>query len=239
MYKTFVQVMEFHKTFGHPIAALPVKIAQDRFDFRVDFLEEELGEGITGLGQKDLVEVADACTDLLYVVDGLILELGIHHMHHVFQDRAPYTNRRTSSGEPNLKPLSIILSGMGTFHGRLGQLINSYENTQPENLVDLIMCTNILRFSLVKVIDFTGLSDYMEDLFDEVHSSNMSKACKTELEAQETILAIQEEQGKCYYSLLNDLYIVYRKRDNKVMKSINYRKADLKGVLLRRGVKLL
>ena len=56
----------------------------------------------------------------------------------------------------------------------------------------------------------------------------MSKACKTEEEAKETVTQRSKEQGEeCHYEKVGDRYVVYRSRDRKVMKSINYFRPDL------------
>jgi hypothetical protein len=57
----------------------------------------------------------------------------------------------------------------------------------------------------------------------------MSKACKTEEEANMTVRVRETEQGeKCHYEKVGEYYIVYRTRDLKVMKNINYFRPDLK-----------
>lgn len=57
----------------------------------------------------------------------------------------------------------------------------------------------------------------------------MSKACKTEEEAQKTVDVRSEEQGEnCHYEKVGDYYVVYRTRDRKVMKSLNYFRPDLR-----------
>jgi len=74
-----------------------------------------------------------------------------------------------------------------------------------------------------------GLKDKFQDAYAEVQASNMSKACKTEEEAIETVKVRAEQQGEsCHYEKVGDYWIVYRTRDSKVMKSINYFKPDLK-----------
>ena len=75
-----------------------------------------------------------------------------------------------------------------------------------------------------------GLKDKIWPAYQEVQASNMSKACKTEEEAILTVSKRSEEQGEaCHYEKLkNGLYIVYRSRDKKVMKSINYFRPNLK-----------
>jgi len=74
-----------------------------------------------------------------------------------------------------------------------------------------------------------GLRDKIVDAFEEVQASNMSKVCTTEEEAQKTVEVRTVEQGEeCYYKKVNEHYIVYRTRDDKVMKSINYFRPNLK-----------
>jgi len=74
-----------------------------------------------------------------------------------------------------------------------------------------------------------GLKNKFKDAYAEVQASNMSKACKTEQEAKETVKVREQEQGEpCHYEKVGNYWIAYRSRDRKVMKSINYFKPDLK-----------
>ena len=73
-----------------------------------------------------------------------------------------------------------------------------------------------------------GLKDKIWPAYQEVQASNMSKACETEEEAMETIAVRSKEQNEdCHWEQVDDMYIVYRTRDRKVMKSINYFRPDL------------
>ena len=75
-----------------------------------------------------------------------------------------------------------------------------------------------------------GLKDKIWPAYQEVQASNLSKACSSEEEALETVRVRTEEQGEeCYFEKVAEgRYIVYRKRDKKVMKSINYFRPNLK-----------
>jgi len=74
-----------------------------------------------------------------------------------------------------------------------------------------------------------GLKNKIWPAYQEVQASNMSKACKTEEEAKQTVEVRSEQQGEpCHYEKVGDYWIVYRTRDKKVMKNINYFKPDLK-----------
>jgi hypothetical protein len=67
-----------------------------------------------------------------------------------------------------------------------------------------------------------GLKDKLIPAYAEVQASNMSKSCATEEEAKATVEERSKEHGECYYRPVGDRYVVYRKSDDKVMKSINY-----------------
>ena len=74
-----------------------------------------------------------------------------------------------------------------------------------------------------------GLKDKIWPAYQEVQASNLSKACKTEDEARKTVEKRSEEQGApCHYEMVGNKYIVYRTRDRKVMKNINYFRPNLK-----------
>jgi predicted HAD superfamily Cof-like phosphohydrolase len=74
-----------------------------------------------------------------------------------------------------------------------------------------------------------GLKDKVWPAYMEVQASNLSKACSTQEEAQKTVEVRAQEQGEpCHYEQVANKYVVYRSRDRKVMKSINYFKPDLK-----------
>ena len=79
-----------------------------------------------------------------------------------------------------------------------------------------------------------GLGEKFNVLFLEVQRSNMSKVCKSEQEAIDTVNFYKSKDGtECYYKKEDDKWLVYRKSDNKTIKSINYSPADLDGVLNR------
>ena len=74
-----------------------------------------------------------------------------------------------------------------------------------------------------------GLKDKLWSAYQEVQASNMSKACVDEKAAQATVERRSKEQNEpCHYEKVGEYYIVYRTRDRKVMKNINYFRPDLK-----------
>lgn len=81
------------------------------------------------------------------------------------------------------------------------------------------------------VLEF-GMNDKFNELFNEVQRSNMSKACDTMKDAIATLSFYKEKDGtEGYYKEVNGKWIVYRRSDDKVLKSVNYSPADLNGIL--------
>jgi predicted HAD superfamily Cof-like phosphohydrolase len=82
----------------------------------------------------------------------------------------------------------------------------------------VVLCGSILEF---------GLSDKFNEIFDNIHNSNMSKACNTEKEAIDTIKFYNDKDGtKAHYINDGGKWLIYRTEDNKVLKNINYISAD-------------
>jgi predicted HAD superfamily Cof-like phosphohydrolase len=101
---------------------------------------------------------------------------------------------------------------------------------EKQDIVEVLdaLC-DIAYVSLGNGVMLHGLKNQIWPAYMEVQASNLSKACNTQEEAQKTVEVRSSEQGEpCHYEQVTGKYIVYRSRDRKVMKSINYFKPDLK-----------
>ena len=109
--------------------------------------------------------------------------------------------------------------------------INEYrEACENGDIVEILdaLC-DIAYVTLGNGVMLHGLKDKIWPAYQEVQASNMSKSCKTEEEAKETVTLRAKEQGEeCHFEKVGDRYVVYRTRDRKVMKSINYFRPNLK-----------
>ena len=73
----FNKVGIFMKTFGQEVKDKP-SFSSDKINkLRLDLIQEELNEFKEAMNKKDLVEVADALTDILYVTYGAGHAFGI------------------------------------------------------------------------------------------------------------------------------------------------------------------
>ena len=117
----FEDVKTFMKTFGQIIRAKPQFPDDKTMQLRFDLIKEELNELEQAMKTKDLKEVADALTDILYVAYGAGCAYGIDldkcfkevqraNMSKLGKDGKPIYNEKgkVMKGpdylEPNLKP---------------------------------------------------------------------------------------------------------------------------------------
>lgn len=70
-------VAKFHDTFKLPVLDEPQIPSKERCALRINLLQEELNELKEAIEENDLVEVADAFSDIQYVLSGAILEFGL------------------------------------------------------------------------------------------------------------------------------------------------------------------
>lgn len=106
------------------------------------------------------------------------------------------------------------------------------EAINTNDLVEVADALCDIQYVLAGAILEFGLGDKFKQLFDEVHRSNMSKACKSLEEANQTIEHYKiKEQSDAYWKEEESLFLVFRENDHKTLKSINYSPADLKSIL--------
>jgi predicted HAD superfamily Cof-like phosphohydrolase len=71
-------VADFHQAFGLPVRQLPdADIDPGLARLRMDLVTEEVGELMAAAEQGDLVAIADALADIVYIVYGTTLTYGI------------------------------------------------------------------------------------------------------------------------------------------------------------------
>jgi predicted HAD superfamily Cof-like phosphohydrolase len=100
------------------------------------------------------------------------------------------------------------------------------------NLTEVADALCDLQYVLAGAILEFGLGEKFKELFDEVHRSNMSKACQTIEEAEQTVAHYKNfDSTNSYYKEIDGLYLVYREPDHKTLKSVNYSPANLKDIL--------
>ena len=102
---------------------------------------------------------------------------------------------------------------------------------EDQDIVEIADALCDLQYVLSGAVLEFGLGEKFVDLFNEVQRSNMSKACDTEEQAQETVEYYTLRGEEAYYEISGDKYNVHRVSDNKVLKNKYYSSANLKSIL--------
>ena len=72
----FTKVRDFHKTYGQPVGDRPQFLTEERMELRKRLIEEEYAEFLEAVEEGDLVNAFKELADLIYVVEGTIVEMG-------------------------------------------------------------------------------------------------------------------------------------------------------------------
>ncbi len=106
------------------------------------------------------------------------------------------------------------------------------EAIEDNDLVEVADALADLQYVLSGAILEFGLGKKFNTIFSEVQRSNMSKTCKSYEEAEATQKHYFDHKGMTSeIKERNGEFLVYRIEDGKVLKSINYSPADIKGKL--------
>lgn len=101
-----------------------------------------------------------------------------------------------------------------------------------EDLVEVADALCDIQYVLAGAILEFGLGDCFKDLFEEVQRSNMSKTCESLAIAQRTqAYYLSEKNTPSEIVKKGDAYLVYRRADRKVLKSIDYSPAEMASIL--------
>ena len=120
----FDKVGTFMKTFGQEVKTKP-SFSTDKINkLRLDLIKEELSELTEAMNNKDLLEVADALTDILYVTYGAGHAFGIN-LDKCFEE---VQNSNMSKLDENGKPIynehGKVMKGPNYFKPDLSKFIS-------------------------------------------------------------------------------------------------------------------
>ena len=106
------QVLGFHKDFGCHIEVEPIASpSRDVTDVRARLIQGELDEYREAVADGDLVAVADALSDLMYVLLGTYIAHGLHTQAEALSDEVHRSNmsKLDENGRPVLREDGKIL----------------------------------------------------------------------------------------------------------------------------------
>jgi len=231
----FDKVCEFNRIFDFPVLEHDTtsldntKIAKLRCDL---IKEEGVVEFKKALEENDIVEQLDSIADLLYVLYGLCYTYSFdpnHYVNLVFNlkniiDNTSNFNIINSNFNSNNKIYTI--ESIYNENCELEIMLRKSMLEDKDIVITYIttMCMIVNAYKLGILLNYN-----IDKIFDIVHRSNMSKLCKTEEEAKETVKYYinkisngDNTYDSPYYYENNGYYIVKNKSTGKSLKSINY-----------------
>ena len=118
MNKKLKAVQDFHEAFGLGIKHEPVaNLPEDKLRLRYNLMAEENDEYLEAARNGDLVEVADALGDMLYILYGTILEHGMQYkIEEVFNEiQRSNMSKLDSNGRPIYREDGKVMKGPNYF----------------------------------------------------------------------------------------------------------------------------
>jgi predicted HAD superfamily Cof-like phosphohydrolase len=95
-------VKEFHKMFGVRIRSAPGLVDDATKELRIRLIREEMGEFEKAANDRNLVKIADALADLLYVIYGTGVSYGVD-LEPIFRE---VHQSNMSKGDPDVRVIN-------------------------------------------------------------------------------------------------------------------------------------
>ncbi len=126
MYKQLKMVSEFHEKFQQEQGSSPRLLPASGYLLRYNLMKEENSEYLDACLSDDLVEIADALGDQLYILCGTILKHGMQHIiEKVFDEiQASNMSKLGEDGKPILREDGKILKGSNYFKPDIKTIIH-------------------------------------------------------------------------------------------------------------------
>lgn len=128
-FETIINHVEtFHESFGINNEESPIaKVGDKVIDLRFELMREENEEYLEAAKNNDLVEVADALGDMLYILCGTILSHGMQHkITEVFEEiQKSNMSKLGADGKPIYREDGKVMKGPNYFKPNIKKIINS------------------------------------------------------------------------------------------------------------------
>ena len=121
----FEKVGVFMKTFGQEVKQKASFSSEKINKLRYDLIKEELGELKDALEKKDIIEVADALTDILYVTYGAGHAFGINLDKCFTEVQSSNVSKLDSNGNPIYNESGKVMKGENFFKPNLSKIISN------------------------------------------------------------------------------------------------------------------
>jgi predicted HAD superfamily Cof-like phosphohydrolase len=120
----FDKVKIFMKTFGQEVKTNPSLSSNKINRLRYDLIKEELDELKVAMESNDLLEVADALTDILYVTYGAGLAFGVDLDECFDEVHRSNMSKLDENGKPIYNEVGKVMKGSKYFKPNLSKFLN-------------------------------------------------------------------------------------------------------------------
>jgi predicted HAD superfamily Cof-like phosphohydrolase len=124
--KKIEMVKEFNKAFGITMSKKPTLISQEEYELRFKLMAEELTEYKEACVEQDIVEVADAIVDLMYVLNGMVIAHGLQDVvFDMFEEVHKSNMSKLENGKVLRRHDGKVLKGSEYFTPNLNQFLDA------------------------------------------------------------------------------------------------------------------
>ena len=120
----FEKVKLFMQTYGQEVKAKAEFSDEKTNKLRIDLIKEELDELTNAMNEKDLIEVADALTDILYVTYGAGHAFGIDLDKCFDEIQNSNMSKLDENGKPIYNENGKVMKGPNYFKPDLSKFVN-------------------------------------------------------------------------------------------------------------------
>lgn len=215
----------FHDVYGHPHELTPVldvfETNMNLVNFRINLIEEEVGEFADEISKNKLIHAIDAICDTLYVVNGAYHAIGASYP----ESTELYTFEPVESGfHDSVLELSAtsIQNSVELLNSLVGGLKTSASNHDFDGFVHILHSIQHECYNVASTLKFN-----VDLMFNVVQFCNMTKVCETEEQAQLSVDWYRENESRykdpAYKkSLSTEYWIIYDNATTKTLKSRNW-----------------
>ena len=126
MQKQIDSVKEFHTAFKIGHSEIPVAdLGENKKMLRYHLMKEENEEYLEAVQNNDLVEIADALGDMMYILCGTIIEHGLQHKIEAVFDEIQRSNmsKLDESGNPIYREDGKVMKGPNYFKPNFSKIL--------------------------------------------------------------------------------------------------------------------
>jgi predicted HAD superfamily Cof-like phosphohydrolase len=249
----FEKVVDFNKCFGSHISTEHDKnlylTHPNIVSLKYGLVDEEVKELDEAYLENDIKEIIDALCDIKYVLYGMAAAFGIN-------SDVEFKKYMVINDNSNISDFKMVKNLNPEINYNVNHYVENIKNTEFKNNTEKIMSDIREINSNLKKATYDGKFDIMlnelnlllyyvnlmgcsvginlDDAFNIVHSSNMSKVCPNEDLAKETVawyLANDDRYKTPSYRESEYGWVVFNKDTGKILKSIKYTPADFSSLL--------